>query len=184
MDEVIRDANARMQASLEALGRELRSVRTGRANISILDDLLVEYYGTSTPINQLASLSVPDPQLIVVQPYDKTAIGDIERTILQADLGLNPSNDGAVVRVPIPELTEERRKEMAKHAGALAEEGKTEVRQARRDANESIKKLEHDKAISQDDEHRGYDKVQDLTKVYCERIDQAAAAKQSELLEI
>ena len=184
IDDVVEDTRRRMQTSLEVLARELRSLRTGKANIAILDDITVSYYDTQTPLNQLASLSAPEPNLLVVQPYDKTAIENIEKAILQTDLGLNPSNDGNVVRVPIPELTEERRVELSKIVGRMAEEGKTAVRQIRRDANDGIKALEAKKQVSQDDEHRGYKKVQELTDHYCQSMEELAQAKSEELLAV
>lgn len=182
MKEVLLDAQQRMKGAVDAVARELQSLRTGRANISILDDIHVEYYGTRTPLNQMASLSAPEPQLLVVQPYDRSSIQSIEKAVLQSDLGLNPANDGKVVRIPIPELTEERRLELAKVVGRVAEEGKTAVRQVRRDANEHVKKLEADKKISKDDEHRGHARVQELTDKFCEEIDELAEKKRTELL--
>lgn len=183
LDEVFKDAQRRMAAAVDRVARELRSLRTGRASIAILDDVQVDYYGTRTPLNQLAALSAPEPTLLVVQPYDKSAIQEMGKAIQQADLGLNPQNDGNVIRIPIPELTEERRRELTKVVGKLAEEGKTGVRQVRRDANEEIKKLEADKAISQDEEHRGYKRIQELTDEHCERIDELAERKSQEILE-
>lgn len=184
LNETLQDAQRRMQIAVEVVERELRTLRTGRASISILDDIHVEYYGTQTPLNQLASLSSPEAQLLVIQPYDKGSIGAIERAILQSDLGLNPNNDGVLIRIPIPELTEERRKELAKHVNKYAEEGKTAVRNVRRDANEQIKKLQADKEISEDEEHRGHAKVQELTDKFCADIDTVAEAKRQELLKI
>jgi len=180
--EALVDAQERMNSGLEAVRRELQTIRTGRANISILDDVQVDYYGTSTPLNQLANLSAPDAQLLLVQPYDKSAIGDIERGIHAADLGLNPSNDGQAIRLPIPELTAERREDLAKQVSVVAEHGKTEVRQNRRDANEVIKKLEHEKDISEDDERTAHTQVQELTDTFCSRIDELAESKRKELL--
>ena len=176
------DAQERMNAGLEAARREFQSIRTGRANISVLDEVLVDYYGTSTPLNQLANLSAPDAQLLLVQPYDKSAIGDIERAIHAADLGLNPSNDGQAIRLPIPELTTERREELAKQVSVVAEHAKTEVRQSRRDANDAVKKLEHDKEISEDEERTAHDQVQELTDTFCDRIEELAESKRKELL--
>ena len=180
--EALVDAQERMNAGLEAVRREFQSIRTGRANISVLDDVQVDYYGTSTPLNQLANLSAPDAQLLVVQPYDKAAIGDIERAIHSADLGLSPSNDGQVIRLPIPELTAERREELAKQVSVAAEHAKTEVRQNRQVANEAVKKLEHDKELSEDDERTAHTQVQELTDAFCARIDELAESKRKELL--
>jgi ribosome recycling factor len=182
--EELRDAHQRMERTLAVVTRELGSVRTGRANISILDSVTVDYYGTQTPLNQLATMSAPEPNLIVIQPYDRNAFAAIEKAILQSDLGLNPNSDGTVVRLPIPELTEDRRKELARHVGKLAEEGKTAIRQIRRDANEHIKKLEADKEISQDDEHRAHQQIQEITDSFCAKIDELAEAKRDELMEI
>ena len=183
VDDVLREAREHMDASLGAMTRELNSLRTGRASIAVLDDVVVEYYGTMTPLNQLAGLSAPDPNLLVVQPYDKQAIEDIERAIHQSELGLNPNNDGNLIRIPIPELTEERRIELTKVVGRAAEEGKTAVRNIRRHANDGIKKLESDKEISEDEEHRCYKEIQDLTDDFCKRFDELAERKNAEILE-
>ena len=183
VDNVLRDAREHMDATVASVTREFNSLRTGRARISILDDVTVDYYGTQTPLNQLAGLAAPDPNLILVQPYDKSTIDEIERSIHQAQLGLNPNNDGTVVRIPIPELTEERRVELTKVVGRVAEEGKTAVRNIRRNANEGVKKLQADKEISEDDEHRAYKQIQDLTDDLCKRIDELAERKNQEILE-
>jgi ribosome recycling factor len=172
-----------MNASLEVVMRELNSLRTGRASIAILDDVVVDYYGAPTPLNQLASLSAPEPTLLVIQPYDKSTIPEIERSILQSELGLNPQNDGTVIRIPIPELTEERRKELTKVVGQKAENGKTAIRNIRRDANDQIKKLQNEGEISEDDEHRDYKQIQELTDEYCSKIDELAELKNAEILE-
>lgn len=182
--ETLLDTQQRMHSAVEAVGRELRSVRTGRANISILDEVVVDYYGAPTPLNQLAGLSAPEPQLLLLQPYDKGSIGAIEKAILQSNLGLNPSNDGAVMRIPIPSLTEERRLELAKVVAEYGEDGKTAVRQVRRDANDRLKKLEHDKDISQDEERQAHDQVQALTDRFCNEIDQVVEKRRQELLTI
>lgn len=184
INDILIDSQRRMKAAVENVAREFRALRTGRANIGILDDITVEYYGTQTPLNQLGSLSAPEPQLIVVQVYDRSAIGAIERAILQSDLGLNPNNDGVHVRIPIPPLTEERRGQLAKHVSHLAEEGKTAVRNVRRDANDHVKKLEHEKEISQDEERRAHKQVQDQTDQFCKEIDALAEAKRQELMTI
>ena len=176
------EAQSRMQATLDSLSRELQSIRTGRANISVLDDVHVDYYGTQTPLNQLASLAAPDPQLLVVQPYDRSAIPAIERAIMTSDLGLNPNSDGQVVRIPIPELTQERREELAKRVSVIAEHSKTALRQVRRDANEAIKKHEQDKDLPEDDGRRAHDQVQELTDAFVGKADAVAEAKREELL--
>ena len=183
VDEVLRDTKEHMEGAIASVSNEFNTLRTGRASISILDGVNVDYYGTQTPLNQLAGLSAPEARLIVVQPYDKSAIGDIEKAILQSELGLNPANDGTVIRLPIPELTEERRVQLTKVVGQAAEHGKTAVRNVRRDANDHIKKLQTDKDISEDDEHRAYKQVQDLTDDYCKRIDELAERKNHEILE-
>ena len=172
VDEILKDAKEHMEASIGSVTHEFNSLRTGRARISILDDIQVDYYGAMTPLNQLAGLSAPEPNLLVVQPYDKSAVEPIEKAIHHAELGLNPSNDGAVVRIPIPELTEERRIELTKMVGRAAEHGKTAIRNLRRDANDKIKKLQADKEISEDEEHRGYKDVQELTDASVKRIDE------------
>jgi ribosome recycling factor len=184
IDDVLRDAKEHMEATIKVVTHELSTLRTGHASISILDDVVVDYYGTQTPLNQLASLSAPDANLLVVQPYDKSAIEDIEKGILQAELGLNPSNDGTLIRIPIPDLTEERRVELTKVVGRHAEQGKTAIRNIRRDANDKIKTLQTDKEITEDDEHRAHKQVQELTDEYVERIDDLAERKNEEILKI
>lgn len=183
VDDVLRDTKQHMEAAIAAVTQEFNTLRTGRASISILDSVNVDYYGTQTPLNQLAGLSAPEANLIVVQPYDKSTIGDIERAILQSELGLNPNNDGTVIRLPIPEPTEERRVELTKLVGQMAEHSKTSVRNIRRDANDHVKKLQSDKEISEDDEHRAHKQVQDLTDEYCKHIDQLAERKNHEILD-
>lgn len=182
VQQVLRSGQQRMNDATEGLARELRTIRTGRASTAVLDDVLVDYYGTSTPLNQLASLGAPEAQLLVVQPYDRGSIGAIEKAILQADLGLNPNNDGTVVRVPIPELTEERRQDLAKNVGTIAEHSKTEMRQIRRDVNEEIKRLENDKELSQDDARRALKQGQEMTDKFCAGVEELAEAKRQELL--
>ena len=182
VQRALRTGQQRMSDAIEALGRELRTIRTGRANTAVLDDVLVDYYGTSTPLNQLASLAAPEPQLLILQPYDRGSIGDIEKAVLQADLGLNPNNDGTVIRIPIPELTEERRRDLAKNVGTTAEHSKTEMRQVRRDMNDEIKRIETEKEISQDDARRALKLGQELTDKFCERVEEMAESKRQELL--
>jgi ribosome recycling factor len=172
-----------MEATIGSVTHDFNTLRTGRASISILDDIMVDYYGNPTPLNQLAGLSAPDPNLLVVQPYDKSAIDNVEKAIHQSELGLNPGNDGTVIRIPIPELTEERRLELTKVVGRVAEQGKTAVRNLRRDANDRIKKLQAGKEISEDEEHRAFKQVQELTDQYCKRIDEIAERKNQEILE-
>jgi len=173
-----------MEKVLSDLQHTMSTIRTGRASISLLDPVRVNYYGTPTPLNQVASLHVPEPSLIVVQPWDMSQIGAIEKAIRSADLGLNPVNDGKLVRVPIPPLTEERRKELVKHLHGVAEEHRVALRNVRRDANEAVKKLLKDKVISEDDERRAHDEVQKLTDTVMQRLEQAAKAKEKEILEL
>lgn len=182
-EEVYQEVEEQMERAVDSFARELRSVRTGRANIAILDDVHVDYYGTSTPLNQIANLSAPESTLLLIQPYDKSTIPEIEKGILEADLGLNPQDDGNVVRIPIPELTEERRVELTKRVGKLAEGAKTSVRNARRTGNDLIKDLKSEGEISEDDEHRAYDRIQTLTDGNIERIEELAERKNQEILE-
>src|ERR1041384_3766809 len=170
--DVIKESRPRMEAAVEDLRRRLGSVRTGRAAVSLLDPVTVDYYGTPTPLNQMASIHVPEPQMITVQPWDQTQLGAIEKAIRSADLGLNPSNDGKLVRVPIPALTEERRKQLAKQVHDLAEEQRRAVRTARRDANDRLKKLLQDKTISEDAERDALDEIQKLTNNFIGKIDE------------
>jgi ribosome recycling factor len=176
------ETNKRMNTSLDHVRHELAGVRTGRASVTILDSVHVEAYGTKMPLNQLAGLSIPEPTLIVAQPFDPSQLGAIEKAIRAADLGLNPSNDGKVVRIPLPPLTEERRKELSRHVHKLSEEGRNQVRQVRRDANDRLKKLLKDHAISEDDEKKGLDEVQKLTDNFIRQIDDLQKKKDSELL--
>jgi ribosome recycling factor len=173
-----------MDKAVEALRRDLSKVRTGRASVSILDDVRVDYYGTPTPLNQVGSLTVPEPRLITIQPWEKKLIPEIERAIQKADLGIIPTSDGITIRLAFPPLTEERRKEMVKQVKKMGEEGKIAVRSARRDANEALKKLLKDKAISEDDEKRDEKEIQELTDDYVARIDKIVTDKEKELLEI
>ena len=182
--EVEAGAKARMEKAVADLQHEMSSIRTGRASVSIFDSLKVDYYGTPTPINQLANLHVPEPTLITIQPWDVSQIGTIEKAIRSSDLGLNPSNDGKLIRVPIPQLTEERRKEFVKKLHGVAEDHRVGLRNIRRDANEQLKKLLKDKAISEDEERRGLDEVQKMTDGYIGKMDAAAKAKEKEILEI
>jgi ribosome recycling factor len=184
MKEVFTQVDAKMQGAIDHLHQELKTLRTGRASISILDGVMVDYYGTPTPINQVASLNVADATMIVAQPYDPSQIAAIERAILKSDLGLNPSNDGKVVRIPIPSLTEERRKELVRRAHDMAEASRNGVRQARREGNEALKKKEKDKTISQDEERRGHDEVQKLHDKYIQEINKALEKKESDIVAV
>jgi ribosome recycling factor len=182
--EVEQYARTRMEKALADLQHEMSGIRTGRASINLFDPIKVDYYGTPTPLNQLATLHVPEPSLITVQPWDVSQIVAIEKAIRSANLGLNPNNDGKLIRVPIPPLTEERRKEIVKHLHVVAEEHRVAVRNVRRDANENLKKLLKDKVISEDDDRRGHDEVQKLTDGTIAKLDTAAKAKEKEILEL
>jgi len=179
---IISETSSRMDKTLEDLRRDLASIRTGRASVHILDTVNVDYYGTMTPINQLATLHAPEPNLITVQPWDVSQLAQIERSILASDLGLNPNNDGKIIRVPIPPLTEERRKDLAKQVGKIAEDHRTAVRQIRRDANDQLKKMQKAKEISEDEEYRGHDEVQKVTDDYIAKIDELAKVKEQEIM--
>src|SRR5678815_3032833 len=176
------EVNKRMNAAIDHLKHELAGVRTGRATTGILDPVHVEAYGSRMPLNQLASLSIPEPTLIIAQPFDPSQMGAIEKAIRASDLGLNPANDGKVVRIPIPSLTEERRKELSRHVHKLTEEGRNSVRQVRRDANERLKKLLKDHKISEDDEKKGLEEVQKITDSHIKLIDDLQKKKDAELL--
>jgi ribosome recycling factor len=182
--EVEANLRTRMEKALADLQHEMASIRTGRASLGILDHIRVDYYGTPTPLNQLANLHVPEPALITIQPWDVTQIGPIERAIRVSDLGLNPANDGKIIRLPIPPLTEERRKELVKRLHGVAEHHRVSLRNIRRDANEASKKLLKDKKITEDEDKRAHDEIQKLTDGYMEKIDQAARGKEKEILEI
>jgi ribosome recycling factor len=181
--EVEANARTRMEKVLTDLHNEMAHIRTGRASIGLLDSVRVDYYGSPVPLSQVAQLHVPEPAMITVQPWDASTIGSIEKAIRSADLGLNPSNDGKIVRVPIPPLTEERRRELAKKLSHIAEERRVGLRNIRRDANDQLKKLLKDKLISEDDERHSLDAIQKLTDGQIGKIDQAAKAKEKEILE-
>lgn len=176
------EVKTRMDGAIERVRREMAGVRTGRATVSLLDGIQVEAYGSRMPINQVASLSVPEPAMIVAQPFDPSVIKEIEKAIRASDLGLNPANDGKVVRIPIPALTDERRKELSRHVHKQAEEGRNAVRGVRRDANERLKKLLKEHKISEDDERKGLDHVQKITDEHVKMIDELQKKKDAELL--
>jgi ribosome recycling factor len=184
VEEIFEDLNERMAKSIESLKREYSRLRTGRASISLLDGIRVSYYDTPTPLNQMASLAVPEPRLIVIQPWDKTAIGDIEKAVLKSELGLTPINDGKVIRIAIPPLTEERRKELVKVARKMAEDNKVAIRNIRRDANDMLKDLKTEKDITEDDLYRSQDEVQKITNDFISQVDELCVAKEKEILEI
>jgi ribosome recycling factor len=183
-DDVLNEFQSRADQSLEALRRELARLRTGRANLSMLDGVKIDYYGQSTPLNGVAALQVADPRLIVIKPWDKSMIQPIERAILEARLGINPQNDGEVIRLPIPPLTEERRKDMTKQVKGKGEEFKQAIRGARRDAKDMLEELEKEKEIGEDELKRALDKLQGLTDGSIAKVDEVVAAKEEELMQI
>ncbi len=184
IEETKNDAKKRMEQALESLKVEFAKLRTGKASPALLDTISVEYYGSKMPIRQVANVSAPEPRLIVVQPWDKKMLGEIEKAILKSDLGLNPTNDGIVVRVPIPQLTEERRHSLVKLAKKAGEDSKIAVRNIRRDANEKLKKLEKDHQISEDSLHKAQDETQKLTDDFIKKIDDLVNAKEKDIMEI
>ena len=181
---VLEQVERKMVATVADTRHKLAAVRTGRASLAMFDGVAVDYYGTMTPLNQVAKLSIPEPALVVAQPFDPSAIGAIEKAILGADLGLNPANDGKLVRIPIPPLTEERRKQLAKKVRELGEDAKTAIRMVRRDANDELKKLEKDGKLSQDDHRRASDDVQKKTDKHSGEIDALVKTKEKEILEV
>lgn len=182
--DVINDARKRMGSAVEDARKKLTAVRTGRASVSLLDNVTVEYYGTQMPLNQVATIHAPEPTMLTVQPFDPTQLGGIEKAIRSSDLGLNPSNDGKLIRVPIPPLTEERRKQMVKVVHEVAEEHRTAVRNIRRDANDHLKKMLKDKQISEDSEKDGLDQVQKLTDQHITRINELSEHKEKEVMTV
>src|SRR5450631_4411621 len=182
--EIEANVKTRMEKAISDLQHEMAAIRTGRASLGILDHIRVDYYGTPTPLNQVANLHVPEPALITIQPWDVSQIGVIEKAIRISDLGLNPGNDGKIIRLPIPPLTEERRKEFVKKLHATAEHHRVAVRNVRRDGNESVKKLLKDKKIAEDDEKKALDEIQKLTNTYMDKIDTASRTKEKDILEI
>jgi ribosome recycling factor len=182
--QVIEQTEKKMAATLQDARHKLAAVRTGRASLAMFDGVMVDYYGTMTPLNQVAKLSIPEPSLVVAQPFDPSALPSIEKAILAADLGLNPANDGKLVRIPIPALTEERRKQLVKKVHALGEEAKTAVRLIRRDANEELKKLLKDSKLSEDDGRRATDDVQKRTDKYVADVEALCKNKEKELMEV
>lgn len=182
--DTLREIEKKMLISAEHFRKDLSKLRTGRANLSLLEDIRIDYYGTHSPLNQVATLGVPDPTLITVQPYDPSFLEKIEKAIQAADLGLNPINDGKQLKVPIPPLDEERRKDLAKHIRSLMEEEKTALRVMRREAKEEIEFLEKEKEITEDDKFWGYDKLQEITDQYIKKIEELASAKEKEILEL
>jgi ribosome recycling factor len=184
INDVTKDVQHRMHGAIEALHREFKTLRTGRANAAMLDGVSIDYYGTPTPIAQVASIKVPEASLIVAEPWDKSMVSAIEKAIRNADLGLNPSNDGKVVRIPIPQLTEERRKELVKRAHGIAEEARTAIRQVRRDGNERLKKMLKGHEISEDDEKRGLDEIQKLTDKHIDEVASVLKHKEQDIMAV
>jgi ribosome recycling factor len=184
VQEQLNHAGSRMQGAVEALLHDLATVRTGRASVGLVEHLKVDYYGTSTPLNQLATISTPDPKMIMIQPYDKGALGTIEKAIQRADIGLNPSNDGSVIRLAIPPLTEDRRKELAKQVRSRVEEARVAVRNVRRDVHDHLRKIEHEHDISQDELHRAEQELQKLTDEHIAEVDRLGEEKEQEVLTV
>ena len=184
MNDLLKSVEKRMVSTLDALRHELAGFRTGRASLSLLDDIRVDYYGTMSPVSQVATLSVPDPSTVVVAPWEPKMLGEIEKAVLKANLGVTPNNDGRVVRLSIPPLTEERRRELVKKVHQAAEQSRNAIRQIRRDGKDELKKLEKEKEISEDQMHSGFDEVQKLTDRYVELIGDAADVKEKEILEV
>lgn len=184
MDAILKDTEERMGKSLASLEEELAGLRTGRASAAMFDKIKVEYYGNPSPLNQVASISIPESRLVVIQPWDKGLLGEIEKAIQSSELSLNPNNDGKVIRINIPPLTEERRKEIVKLAKNTAEQARVAIRNIRRDANDELKKSEKNGDISEDDLKRGEERVQKLTDQFIEKINETVTAKENEILEI
>jgi len=182
-EEILSELRQKMTKTVEALGRDFKKIRTGRASVALLDGIKVDCYDTRMPLEQVASLSVPESRLITIQPWDQSIIGEIEKSILKSELGLTPMNDGKLIRISIPPLTEERRKELAKLARKMAEDGKIAVRNHRRDANEMFKQLKNDKEISEDEFFKSQDEVQNITNEFTEKIDRITKEKEKEILE-
>jgi ribosome recycling factor len=184
INDVIKDVQHRMHGAIDALHREFKTLRTGRANAAMLDSVTVDYYGTPTPIAQVASIKVPEASLIVAEPWDKSMVGAIEKAIRNADLGLNPANDGKVVRIPVPQLTEERRKDLVKKAHHIAEESRTAIRQVRRDGNDKLKKMLKEHKISEDDEKRALDEIQKLTDKHIDEVANVLKHKEADIMAV
>lgn len=184
MEQVFKDIEKRMGNTIEVLKQEMATLRAGRANPSLLDKVHVEYYGVPTPLNQVANISAPEPRMLLVQPWDKGIIGDVERAILKSDLGLNPNNDGNIIRINIPQLTQERRQDLVKVVKKNGEETKVSIRNVRRDANDTLKKAEKKGDISEDDFRRFQDEVQEVTNKYTQQVDDVVNRKEAEIMEI
>lgn len=184
MNELIKNTEEKMNKTVAVLERDYKSIRAGRANASVLDRITVDYYGAPTPIQQMAAVSTPEPRVLMIQPWDATTVKDIEKAILTSDIGINPQNDGRVIRLSFPPLTEERRKEIVKDVKKMAEENKVAIRNTRRDAIEKLKALKKANTVTEDDVANGEKKIQNLTDKFCKEIDELAAIKEKEILEI
>ena len=184
VNDIIASHEERMQKSIEALKREFGSLRAGRATLSLLDKVMVEYYGTPTPVNQIANVSVPEPRMIIIQPYEKSILHDIEVAIMKSELGLSPNSDGTAIRLSIPALTQERRQELVKTVNKKAEEAKVAIRNLRRDGNDAVKKLEKAKEITEDESKKGQEKIPKLVDKYIKLVDTARDAKEKEVMEV
>ena len=184
INDVTKDVQHRMHGAIEALHAHFKTLRTGRANAAMLDAVTVDYYGTPTPIAQAANIKVPEPALLVIEPWDKSMVAPIEKAIRNSDLGFNPASDGKVIRVPVPTLTEERRKDLVKKAHGMAEESRTAIRQVRRDGNEKLKKLLKDKAISEDDEKRALDEIQKMTDRHIDEVASVLKQKETDIMSV
>lgn len=184
VEEIVKETKPKMESVIEDFKRKLSNIRTGRATVGLLDSVLVDYYGSPTPLSQMASVAVPEPQMLTVQPWDQTQLNAIEKAINAANLGMNPSNDGKVIRLTIPALNEERRKQLAKQVGEIAEEHRVVVRSYRHSANDSLKKMTKDKTISEDGERDGLDQIQKLTNTYNGKIDELTKAKEQEIMHV
>jgi len=183
-DKILTDTERRMQKSVESVTHDLSGIRSGKATPALLDSVRVDAYGQKMPLNQMASISVPDPKSLVVQPWDKSILGEIVKAIQVAELGFNPQVEGNIVRIPVPPLSEERRRELAKLCKKIAEDGKVAIRNVRRDANDQLKKAEKDKQISEDQQHRSMDKIQELTDKFIKKVDELAEAKEKEIMSV
>ncbi len=184
IDDLLKETEARMKKAVEVLQGDLATIRTGRASPALIEKLRVDYYGTPTPLNQLAAISVPEPRLMIVRPYDPTSLSEIDRAILKSDLGLTPVNDGKLIRLPIPRLTEERRQELVRVVGRRVEEARVAIRNCRRDALRDLREMEKEKLVSEDEHYRGREDMQKLTDKYVEQVDEVGRAKEEEVKEV
>ncbi|MBA2379626.1 MAG: ribosome recycling factor [Blastocatellia bacterium] len=184
VDTVVKETSPKMNAVIEDFQRKLSNVRTGRATVGLLDNVMVDYYGSPTPLSQMASVAVPEPQMLTVQPWDMSQLGAVEKAIISANLGLNPSNDGKVIRLPVPSLNEERRKQLAKQVNEIAEEHRVAIRNVRHASNDALKRMLKDKEVSEDEERSGLDEVQKLTNNFIAKVDELAKNKETEIMSV